>query len=306
MQGLRYVSDYGQSRATENLGFGLADFINHAYLDIGAFVNVALAASGAYGGDHSQLHYVNHPNYASGRVWQGLRANWVYETDVSYGTAPLLTSGVFVNGAFQPSSGVGTYQHYIDYPNGYVVFNSGIPTSSVVKCPHSFKQVNIYNDDAPWFREFQAGSLRIDSVSSSGNWNLLSKNRVQLPAIIIQPLTTIRLIGIEIGGGNKRHQNVLLHIYTENPWEKRAIADDLINMKNHTFMIWDRDKVFASGVTTLDAFGARNPNGLSYNSLIEDSYKYRQCYIHDVTARDVSRPGGLSSAVISWTIEVII
>ena len=52
-------------------------------------------------------------------------------------------SGVYVDGAFKPSTITGTYAHHVDYFDGRVVFDTAIPTGSVVQAEFSYKWINV-------------------------------------------------------------------------------------------------------------------------------------------------------------------
>lgn len=298
----RHVSEYGQTRLTDNLGNGIAQFINQCYLNIGAYTNVTTGMSNPYGGDFSQLRPVDDPNYAA-QVWEGARSNWVFERDVRY-AAPLFISGIHIGASFVTSG------FYVDYPLGRVVLEDAIDPSTVVRCEHSYKNVNVYTNEVPWFREFMQDSFRPDVQflqRGSGIWHTLGQNRVQLPAVIVQPLSAVKLIGIQLGGQNKRLQDVLIHVFAEHPWEKNSIADDLINQKDAIFLIMDRDRVNESGVYPLDMNGSISPNGLSYTSLINDTaYVYSRCDIKNTSAREFVQYGGLYYAAVTWTVDTYI
>ena len=92
---------------------------------------------------------------------------------------------------FQPTSGVGTYAHHIDYPNGRVVFDTAISTTSEVTAEFSYKQVKIVRATDDFFREVQYRSERADedfTLAGSGDWSQLSETRLQLPVIAIEVL----------------------------------------------------------------------------------------------------------------------
>lgn len=301
----RHVTYYGETRLTDNLGYGTSQFINQCYLNIGAFTNVTIPTSGAYGGNFHRLYPVETPYYNDGQVWEASRSHWVFENDLN-NYDPIRVSGVYIDGVFNPTTGIAN-EHYINYRDGQIVFTSGIDINSTVECEYSFKNVQIFTDDCPWFKDVMSNSLRVDLsdhlTRASGDYATLSQNRVQLPAIIIQPLTNVSLVGRELGGYNKRFQDMLLHIIGEHPWQKTSIVDDLINQKNATYYIYDRDKALSSGVFPLDYKGALNTGGLMYNDII-NNYYYRSTYISDVSANDFSKPGGLEYGIVRWKVEI--
>lgn len=135
------VNNLGDSLLSDQLESNLFAWCTWSSLGIGAFANITLPASGAYGGTPSLLRLSEDPNYQSGQVWEGFRKDWVWETGVNYAYQPIRVSGVYVNGTFQPVTGTGTYAHTIDYPAGQVVFNNPISPSSNVQCEFSYRTV---------------------------------------------------------------------------------------------------------------------------------------------------------------------
>lgn len=304
----RHVTKYTDTRISDNLGFGIVQFLNQCYLNVGAFSNIEVPTTGTYGGNLHQLRAVRDPRYTNGTVWEAFRSNWVFESDTVASEAPIVASGVYVNGVFNPTTGVAN-AHYINYPYGQVVFSGALPLNTSVTCNYAFKYVNITTNDVPWAREFMKDSLRPDlggfNQFASGAWNTLAQNRVQLPAIIVHPLTSVRLEGTELGGMNKRYQDVLFHVYAEHPYDKTSIADDLINQKDAWFTLYNRDTVLASGFYPLDHRGAKSSNGRGYESLINDlPYVYRKCVITDSTSKDYGKINGLWYSTVRWTVEI--
>lgn len=303
----RHVSDWGQARFSEELSVNLVQFINQAYLNIGAFQNVVIDQSGAYGGDMARLRPVDDPRYNDGQVWQAFRKNWVWE-EVDYAYQPVSISGIYVDGSFQPGTGVGIYEHRVDYPNGLIIFNSGISTNSVVEAEYSYKLVSVYDDRSDWFKEIQYNSQRPDhehfSQYGSGAWNTLAQSRLQLPIIVCQPLSDVRLEGNSLGAHNDRWQSVLFHIFAENSWDKRTITDDLINQKDAKLQIFDYGKVIESGVYPLNYDGTINPSGLPYSDLIVD-YRRRYTFVEDVSAEDFGDTTP-QRALVRWWVKIYI
>ena len=105
-------------------------FYDWGFVDRGGFFNIKIPQSGIYGGDRHVLRSVDTPNYTDGKVWEGYRENWVWESGVD-GVAeqPISISGVFVEDQFYATGNV-TKPFYVDYRNGRVVFDSAIATTS--------------------------------------------------------------------------------------------------------------------------------------------------------------------------------
>ena len=198
-------------------------YLDWAFLNIGAFQNVSIVNSGnIYGNENPnyKLLLVDDPNYTDGRVWQGLRKEWVYESGISFnGTSPIPISGVYVNNTYYPySSGNIT----IDYPLGRVIFDNPVSKSATVKANHSYRYVQVYRaSDSPWFNVMQYSSLDNNNPditqTDNGDWSIGGNHRVQLPAILIESATKARSRPYEIGNNSLIiEQDLILHILAEN------------------------------------------------------------------------------------------
>lgn len=308
MTHFRHVSDWGESRFSEELGVNLVQFVNQAYLNIGAFQNVEIPTTGTYGGDMHRLRPVDDPRYSEGQVWQSFRKNWVWE-EVDYDYQPISISGVYIDGTFQPTTGIGDYSFHIDYPNGQIIFDAGVDRDSEITLEYSYKLVSIYDDRSDWFKEIQYNSNRLDNEHftqyGSGAWSILAQNRVQLPCIVVSPLANVSLRGRELGNHNERWQDVIFNIFAENSWDRNTLTDDIINQKDSVLHIFDYNKVLESGVYPLSYDGSINPSGLGYSDLIEDYY-YRRMTIEEVGAEQLFGESPPYNAVVRWTVSQLI
>jgi len=174
---LRGVDELGDDLIGSQLANNLINFYNWGMLGVGGFFNINITTTGPYGGNQHQLRPVQDPNYADGQVWEGFRSDWVWETGVNYNTQPIRVSGVFVDGAFQPATGVGTYAHHINYPLGRVVFDTAVSTTSTLTAEFSYRWAHFDKADSPWMREVMYRSNRVDDAHflqmGSGNWSAI-------------------------------------------------------------------------------------------------------------------------------------
>lgn len=305
---IKGTSDWGNTTFSDQLSLNLTAFFNNAFLNIGAFTNVTLSLSGAYGGDFSRLRAVNDPNFIDGQVFEGVRSQWVYESGISYSYQPISVSGVYVNGIFCPTSGVAN-SHHIDYPLGRVVFDDPISQSAPVRAEYSYKNVFFTTSEAPWFRTIQTNSFRVDSnqfLSSSGAWDVMAQSRVQLPAVVIEPTTRVTFDGIQLGGGLNRYQDVLFHVVSETPWERNKLVDIVVNQMDKTIYFFDIDRVYGDNVYSLNFDGSINPSGLQYNDLVDPNRGYRNasCLFIKTSAQDVNNLAGLYTGIVRMTCKI--
>jgi len=279
---LRGFTDYNALTFTDILAIGLCQFFNNAFLNAGAYSNVYIYGSGFYGGQPSTLRRVNDPRYLDGQVYEGFRSNWVYENLPN----AISISGVYLNGNLTQTG------YSINYSAGQVIFDNPIQANKKVDCEFSYKFVNFSTSDTPWFREFQFNSSRNDNFSffqsGSGLWNILAKDRVQLPAIVIEPLNNVSQRGYEQGGGVFRYQDVICHIFAETPWDRNKLADTIINQFQKSIYLFDVNTVVASGFMQLDYQGFINPSGYSYPQLVSPppfGYRYRKTTFLNISSQ---------------------
>lgn len=240
---LKYVVSPGQSLVSDQIQANITDFFQYGLLEAGHFQNIYVGQSGAYG-DNSRLYQVEDSRFVDGQVWQGARKNWVYESGLDYSVQPIQFSGVYVNGAFKPASGVGPFSHYVDYPNGRVIFNSPISLNSTVRAEYSTRLVEIESVDCPTFRNALTNSFNSSSpqlTSPSGYWGL-GENRVQLPAMFIEVPPRRSFMGKELGGGHVVLTDVLFYVVAENSWDRNRLIDIISCQIDKELYFYDKNK----------------------------------------------------------------
>lgn len=236
LYGFKNVDEYGSALTTDQLEYSVATWLQWGLLGVGAFNTAQKGGATAHGSkDPSQLRPVVDPRYTNGTVWQALRTEWVWETGVPYSSQPIRPSGVYINNTFVPASSTGAYAHKVSYPEGRVYFSSVVPATSVINCPHSYRHVQVRRADEPWFQALALNSFRADdpqwtqTAGSGGAWDILAQNRIQLPAMVVEPVPQVNLKGYEIGGAGRVHgQPVLVHVFAETPWERNRLHDILV------------------------------------------------------------------------------
>lgn len=272
---LKGVTDIGSSLLSDQLEANIINFFQWGTLNIGGFFDVTIPTTGFYGGNQHRLRLVNDQGYSSGQVWEGFRKDWVWETDLEYSRQPINISGVFVNGNFQPGTGVGPYAHTIDYPNGRVVFQNAIPANSVVTCEYSYRLYNWTNADAPWWREFQEQSFRVDDAhfqqQGSGAWNVLSENRIQLPAVIVESVMRTDRKPKSIGSmAQVVSQDVLFHVVGERKRDVKRMHDIITNQQEKRIRGFDINLMYEADAYPLNDDGSRKDDALMYPDIVRD------------------------------------
>ena len=150
-------------------------FYDWGFLDAGQFYNIHIPQSGIYGGDRHKLRVASTPNYASGKVWEGYRQNWVWESGIDGTTEqPTTISGVFVDDTFY-ATGNTTKPFYVDYPNGRVVFDNALPLEIILEGNTKFGEPPSKRDPPGRCNNIRPHILTplptvLDFSSSSSSW----------------------------------------------------------------------------------------------------------------------------------------
>lgn len=317
----------GQANISVQVESNLVSWLNHAFLEIGGWVNIATGSTSYYGGvDLSRLYPVDDPNYADYQVWQGFRKDWVYESGgaIEYNTGdPLVCTGVYINSTFYPSATTtGAYAHTVNFPAGRIVFTNtgaigsgGISSSTNVKTNFSYRLVQVHKGEPDWFKSFQYFSMRADNSHflqfGSGAWDADWRNRVQLPAIVVQLVPEKTSKPWQLGTlASWNYQKCNLYVFAEDDYWCKQIRDLLASQYDRTIYMYDVNRVEDSGVYPLNAFGGRNLSGLLYPQLVTESgaggYRYKRMRFTNVTMSDVKTPHqNLHGAVVRTSIEYI-
>lgn len=304
------IEHFGEPLQTDILEFSLLSFFQWGLINIGAFSNVSREDEGAYGGDQSRLRPANHPGYAHGRVWEGARKDWVWESSIAYHTQPILSAGVWVDNTFFPANTTGDFAHRVNYPDGQVIFDNAIPITSVVQFPHSYRYVHVTTPDTPWWREFQMNSFRFDDshfmqTDSKGEWDILSQHRVQLPAIVIEATPISGRIPAHIGSKAARlSQLVRFHIFSEigDRFSSKQLLDIVTNQWHSTIKGIDKAGVIDNQVFPLSGgFLADSPK--MYPQLV-DEYEWKNIFFRDARGERYYRFANFHYTQATLTCEV--
>ena len=309
-----HVSQVGNTLLNSQLESNLKSFLDWGMLGIGGWFNVNIPTSGAWGGTFDQLRLVDDPSYGEGQVWESARKDWVWENEVPYtGGSPISITGVSVDGTFY-GTGDATYAHHYNYPLGRVVFDNPIASTSTVKLEYSYRNVQVYiADQAPWWDELQYNSMRVDDSSfsqvGSGNWAILSNNRVQMPAVVIEAVPRRTYQPYELGSSNNFiTQDVLFHVVSESRWWRNQLVDIISLQKDKTLMLYDSNKLADSGAYPLDFRGMVVAPENNYSGLVgTDGYQFTSARITDMGVTEMeSYNSMLHEGTVRASFEVIL
>lgn len=316
LKGFDSIHDYSVGNIIQD---SLVEYFDWALLEKGNYYNVTKGEIAQNGQDMSRLRMSSNEIFTSGQVWEGFRSNWVWQSGIVGigGPAPIVgtdpnfpgISGVYVNGNFEPSSGVGPYAHKIDYFNGRVVFGSPIPTGSVVQAEFSYKYINVvYANNVPWLKEIQSRTQyptsRFYDVST-GSWDVPPESRLQLPAIAIEVSPVRRFKGYQLGGGQWIYTDVLFHCIAENDHTRNQLVDIVSLQSDKSVLSINADKLDQDRKFPIDRSGTPVPSALIYPELIRDynggSFRLTNCIVEDMQMVKSDIFGGL----VRFTAEAI-
>lgn len=300
--GFRGTDHYGKAGTTDQIRDSMALWLQWGWLGVGAFTNVTFATQPPYGGTPSRLRPVLDPRFPTASptgtvVWEAFRADWVWESGVAYPTAPTAWSGVYVGGTFVPTASTGVYRHTVSYPEGRVYFANALPTGAAVSGEYSYRHVHVRRADEPWFQALLERSLRADETRPSG---LFPQNRVELPAVVLEPVNRVASRPYEIGSLARIHrQDVLLHALAETDWECGRLHDVLADQYDRRIPSFDRNAV----AFPLDYRGALASGAMTYPQLVVAA-PWRQIRVANVQSSPPAELGGLHWSTVRFTLEV--
>lgn len=305
----RSVSEYGQSLWSETLELSIKYFLDWSYLGIGAFNNVRLGQTGAYGGDPSRLRRVAEKGNNIPSVFEGVRQDWIFESGIQYSTQPIAISGVWINSNFLA---IGQSGLYVDYPRGRINMNLPVGSSDIVRCEHSYRSVHTYTSDASWFRQLQFNSFRTDDPTffsqGSGTFNIMAQNRVQMPAIVVEAIPQSSRWGKEVGSSvHIVNQYVDLTCITEDGFSRKNIHDTLMSQQQMRICALDKTRMLTEGGFPLNAYGMLNTGAKMYPALTEGSgeggFQLRKFWVQETKSKDYQAVGGAFASAVRWTVE---
>jgi hypothetical protein len=310
LNGFTNITDLDLQNAIQQ---SIISFFDWGFLNMGGFTNIKINQNDIRGSSRSTLQLVKDPNFTDGKVWETFRQNLVYESGLTSATQPISISGVFINNCFvlpsHPQSGF-----YVNYPDGLVVFNNPIPTNSVVNMEYSFKTINIINTQVvPLIKEAQSYSFNLtnnDYSASSGDWNQLSRKKIQFPLVNVEFSPKVTSRPYEMGDfAQFVHSDILMHVITEDQSSAMKFASMIFAQKEKSIYMYNMQMASASGAMPLDGNGARTPSGLLYPKLValsnQGGYRTKILRFADASCIGPNNAGTIYHSVVRFTTEVI-
>lgn len=279
----------GKPLLTRQVKENLINFFHWGCINMGGFFNVTLGTSGTYTTaiTKDRLRSVTDARYQNGQVWESFSNHWVWESGIlDFATQPIAISGVWVNGVLNTNSG---NNFKINYRDGQVIFNSPISTNSLVQCEYPYSWIKWVDAETPWFRQIITLADRIDNgqyLTQSGVWNVLSQERLPLPAVGVKVNSRFTMQGIEIGGGHFVRQDVVFNVLTEDEDTRNQIKDIIMYQIDKNLICYD----FNAQPQSLNYDGTLGSNPKTYADLVNSTASgtaYRTMYFENITGNDL-------------------
>lgn len=265
-------------------------WLNDKLLRAGLYENIRVGDEDFYRNNLSKLvPKTNDSTYPDGTVYQSAFKNWVYEENIpaaSTGVAPpIVASGVTVNGTFYTEGASGTYEHFIDHPNGRVIFSSPISSSDIVEASFAYKYVTVDfadrldNENLPLLSQ----TAIKDNPAMTGVEVYPDEENRTLPAIWIDFMSRDNS-GYELGSvSNVKDYSGFFHIWAHRDFEVDTIEEIISDGYRDVLLGID----FNDAPFPLLAFGKKNPSWPGYSSLANknNQYFWRRIYINTTDIR---------------------
>lgn len=312
LKGINSVFDYTLNNDIQD---GLVEYFDWALLEKGNYFNVTKGELSPNGQDYSRLRLSSNDQYDPGQVWEGFRKNWVWQSGISYAPVPLVgtnhakpgISGVYVDGDFKPSTSVGTYAHHVDYFDGRVVFDTAIPTGSVVQAEFSYKWINVvFANNVPWLREIQKDTSQPNSTFNDvgdGEWDVPPELRIQLPAIAVEVVPRRTFKGYQLGGGQWVYTDVLFHCLADSDITRNALLDIISLQSDKNIHLFNSNDINTNSDFPLDYRGTPVSGALTYPNLVE-SYNGGLLRLTNSTVQEMTLfDGDVYGGIVRMTTE---
>ncbi len=156
---------------------------------------------------------------------------------------------------------------------------------------------NSYRVDDPQFTQF-----------GSGVWAVLSQNRIQLPAVIVETVPRRTFTPMQLGGGQWVKTDVLFHILAETTWDRDKLMDIISFQKEKTLLSFDKNAMTDANRFPLDYQGSIASGAMVYPDLVKMSgdggFYWKKIFVKDMLTQESSSLPPLFRAVVRGTFEI--
>lgn len=267
----------------------LKEWLKYGFLEAGGYTNIQfnLPTSG-----YTTLQGIHDDRYKDGQVYEMFGPGLVFETDIIPNGAtpqPLICSGVWVNKAFYPTSGInGAFNHIVDFSRGRVIFNAPV-NNSIIESEYCIRDIGVYTSDTTeWKTVVNAYSDQYTNTSKtapSGLSSILKEKRVWMPSVFVE-LQDRDHIPLQIGGGEYADFHVFYHIISDRPSLNKSVMGIINDQEGKTINLFDPN----ISPKSYNYDGSVAVSGISYKALQirEGPYFWRNAWIEKSTGTTIN------------------
>jgi hypothetical protein len=268
MSNLDGINYYGDNTLEDIITKNISSFLSHGLLELGAYYNIYKDQTNPINGSNeSILQPQTIPGVSSYIIYKGLKHDWVWESNIniksSGGQQPIQISGIYVNNVFYSTGtkimGTG---YYVDYSRGRVIFSHPLSSSYVVKCPHTLRWVQVYDQDSQIYRKINFDWANRESVTGI---DFNDELKAYLPCVFVKVQGYSTVKGTELGSrGKESNIQLEFNIFSENSADDRRLSDILYFMESKNIPFFN----IRAAPSPLLYDGSLNPSGLTWPNLI--------------------------------------
>jgi len=266
---------FGGYELTDQLLYNIKWFLDHNLAKNGAYGVYEYDDSGDldesfYSDDESKLSQSIDERYETGKVWEGVGREWVWESGISLGSgaiSPFRVSGVYVDGDFFSTSHTGINRFHVDYINGRIIFDEPKSSDTEIHTNYTRRSVYVGFADTEEFRVMMRNAVEdfLTDTLPSGTPN--RENQIWFPSVFIE-VQDGEGRGLQLGGGQIKTRNIIFHIFADNPQDRNLLMDWLDYQSRATFFMADLNNItfpfdeygdIVSGVTNWPNMTTQNP-----------------------------------------------
>lgn len=236
------VGGFGGYELTDTLQMNLKWFLDWGLLHNGGFEPIILGDQSAIRSDESRLRIVADERYLEGQVWAGYGKEWVWESGVAIDAPPFRVSGVYIDGVFHPVGETGPYAFHVDYQNGRIIFDIPMGSGQTIQAEYCHRMVNVAPADHPDFRVLLQAAMTDFASGTEPSGTPIREHQVWLPSVFID-VDRGRQRGLQLGGGQIKTRNIVLHIFADKLGDRNLLLDWLDYQSRSAFHLADLNSV---------------------------------------------------------------